>query len=54
MTMPVTTPMPNDTANTFIQKSKTRSKTFLPVTMLAASSAASHAAIPIVNDGKMM
>src|SRR5215472_6210060 len=54
ITMPVTTPMPNDTANTFSQKSNTRRYSALPVASRAPSIVASHAANPIVNDGKMM
>ena len=52
--MPVTTPMPNDSAKIFSQKSKTRRYSALPVTSRAPSIVASHAANPSVNAGKMM
>ena len=54
MTMPVTTPIPNETANTLSQKSNTRRYSGLPVTRCAPSRVASQAASPIVNAGKMM
>jgi hypothetical protein len=54
ITTPVTTPMPNETANTLSQKSNTRRYSGLPVASRAPSIEASHAANPIVKDGKMM
>src|SRR5271157_5890090 len=54
MTMPLTTPMPKDNANTFSQKSKTRRKTTRPVNSRAPSIVASQAARPMVKGGKMM
>ena len=54
MTMPDTTPIPNDTAKTLSQKSNTRRYVGLPVAKCTPSINASHAASPIVNDGKMM
>src|SRR5215469_11289462 len=52
--MPVTTPMPKDRANTFSQKSKTRRYTGSPVPSRIPSIVASHAARPIVKEGKIM
>src|SRR5271157_5442820 len=54
MTMPVTTPMPKESANTFSQKSNTRRYTALPVASRVPSRVASQAASPIVKAGKMM
>ncbi len=54
MTMPVTTPMPKDTAKTRNQKSKTRRYSTLPVASRMPSIVASQAATPMVKAGKMM
>ena len=54
MTMPDTTPIPNETAKTLSQKSNTRRYTGLPVAKDMPSIVASQAASPIVNAGKMM
>ena len=54
MTMPDTTPIPNDTAKTLSQKSNRRRYNALPVAKCTPSIVASQAASPIVNDGKMM
>ena len=54
MTMPETTPIPNETAKTLSQKSNTRRYTGLPVARDMPSIVASQAARPIVNAGKMM
>src|SRR5258707_433800 len=53
-TIPDTTPMPNATPKILSQKSNTRRHAGRPVIICSASSAVSHAASPIVNDGKMM
>src|SRR5215469_1075988 len=54
MTIPVTTPIPKDTAKILIQKSNRRRYTGLPVANDIPSIVASHAASPIVKDGKIM
>src|ERR1700751_2868750 len=54
MTMPETTPSPNATPKILSQNSKTRRYTVRPVHRCMASSTGSHAASPIVKDGKMM
>ena len=54
MTMPETTPSPKATPKILSQNSKTRRYTERPVHRCRASSTVSHAASPIVNDGKMM
>src|SRR5215472_2549267 len=54
ITTPVTTPIPNDTANTFNQKSNTRRYTGFPVASRMPSIVASHAARPSVKEGKIM
>ena len=54
MTIPETTPSPKATPNIFSQNSKTRRYTGRPVHRCRASSTVSHAASPIVKDGKMM
>src|SRR5260370_27735792 len=48
------TPTQNVTPNILSQNSKTRRYTGLPVTRWNVSSTVSHAASPIVNEGKMM
>ena len=54
MTMPETTPIPNETAKILSQRSKTRRYTGSPVAMNMLSIVASQAANPMVNAGKMM
>src|ERR1700752_2675457 len=54
MTIPDTTPSPNATPKILSQNSKTRRYAGRPVHRSRASSTVSHAASPIVNDGKMM
>src|SRR5882757_1352052 len=52
--MPEITPNPNATPKIFSQNSNTRRYAGRPVIRCSASSTVSHAASPIVNDGKMM
>src|SRR5258708_204839 len=54
MTMPETTPSPKATPKILSQNSKTTRYAGRPVARWSASSTVSHAASPIVNDGKMM
>src|SRR5882762_5279043 len=54
MTIPETTPSPNATPKILSQNSKTRRYAGRPVHRCSASRTVSHAASPIVNDGKMM
>src|SRR5246127_2535549 len=54
MTIPETTPSPNATPKILSQNSKTRRYAGRPVHRCSASSTVSHAASPIVKDGKMM
>src|SRR6516162_5526214 len=54
MTIPETTPSPNATPKILSQNSKTRRYAGRPVRRCSASRTVSHAASPIVNDGKMM
>src|SRR5437764_12112594 len=54
MTIPETTPSPNATPKILSQNSKTRRYVGRPVHKCRASSTVSHAASPIVKDGKMM
>src|ERR1700758_5313704 len=54
MTIPETTPSPNATPKILSQNSKTRRYAGRPVHKCSASSTVSHAASPIVKDGKMM
>jgi hypothetical protein len=53
MTMPETTPMPNDTAKILVQNRDSSPWRSLPASH-AASSTTSHAASPIVNAGNRM
>src|SRR6516165_4410434 len=54
MTIPETTPSPNATPKIFSQNSNTRRYAGRPVHKCRASRTVSHAASPIVKDGKMM
>src|SRR5271165_26296 len=54
ITMPETTPSPNATQKTLSQNSKTCRYAGRPVHRCSASRTVSHAASPIVKDGKMM
>jgi hypothetical protein len=54
ITIPDTTPSPNATLKIFSQNSNTVRYPGRPVARHKASSMVSHAARPIVNDGKMM
>src|SRR6516165_10540235 len=54
MTIPETTPRPNATPKILSQNSKTRRYVGRPVHRCRASRTVSHAASPIVKDGKMM
>src|SRR5215472_1062712 len=54
ITIPETTPSPNATPNIFSQNSNTNRYAGRPVHRCRASRTVSHAASPIVKDGKMM
>src|ERR1700730_7924103 len=54
ITTPETTPSPNATPKILSQNSKTRRYAGRPVHRCSASRTVSHAASPIVKDGKMM